>query len=117
MRLSPIERTFWLTAISITGAIAQPAWADQWTAALTPTTASAQNLNNSLEVYVTTVETTVNPANCAATDGYVVIDQTIAKESLAIALSAIVGSRHIELYLSSTQCAQNRPMVLDFTIS
>ena len=33
-----------------------PAWCDQWTAALTPTSAQASNLNGALSVYVTTTQ-------------------------------------------------------------
>ncbi len=110
------KRFAWLGALLMGCLAAGPAWCDQWTLALTPTTASAQSFNNALEVYVTTSQAVVNPANCPSVDGYVAIDPLISKEALAIAMTAITAGRQIQIYLSSTQCAQNRPMVLYFTM-
>src|SRR5262249_20848472 len=92
----------------------QPAWCDQWVTALTPTTVQTFNLNGAAGTYVTTTQTVVNPANCPATDGWVTVDPVISKEVLAMALSAVLAAHPIQIYVSSTQCANNRPMILDF---
>jgi hypothetical protein len=106
-----------LVTVTLLGSLgAAPAWSDQWTGALTPTSASAQSDSGAEIIYVTTSDTVVNPANCVAADGYVVNNAAITKSSLAIAITAITAGRPVRLYLSSTQCAQNRPMVLDFTL-
>jgi hypothetical protein len=99
------------------GVAIQPAWCDQWTSALTPTSAQAANYNGALSVYVTTTQAVVNPANCPATDGWVAIDPVFSKEALAMALTAIVAGHQVQIYVSSTQCAQNRPMILDFQVN
>jgi hypothetical protein len=116
MKASMLKYAFGLVTISIALAIAQPAWADQWTPAVTPVTAQAGNYNNTLETYISTTQAVVNPANCPALDGYVVSDPIIADQSLAIALSALIAGRSIKLYLSSTQCADSRPKVLSIQL-
>lgn len=95
---------------------ARDAWCDQWTAALTPISASAQTYNGALLTYVTTSQAVVNPAGCPAGDGYITIDPAIVKESLAAALTAIAAGRQVQIYVSSTQCVQNRPMIINFTM-
>ena len=95
----------------------QPAWCDQWVTALTPTSVQTFNLSGVAGTYVTTTQAVVNPANCAAADGWVTVDTVISKEVLAMALSAVLAAHQIQIYVSSTQCANNRPMILDFTVN
>jgi hypothetical protein len=97
--------------------VMQPAWCDQWTTALTPTSAQASNYNGALAMYVTTTQPVVNPANCPATDGWVTADPVFSKEALAMALAAILAGHTVQIYVSSTQCAENRPMILDFQVN
>jgi len=105
-----------LAILLLTCCYTRDAWSDQWTATLTPTSASAQTFNGALLTYVTTSQAAVNPANCPSTDGYITIDPAIVKESLASALTAIAAGRQVQIYVSSTQCVQGRPMILNFTM-
>jgi len=93
------------------------AWCDQWVTTLTPATVQTFNLNGVAGTYVTTTQAVVNPANCPAADGWVTVDPVISKEVLAMALSAVLAAHQIQIYVSSTQCANNRPMILDFTVN
>ena len=86
------------------------------TGVLTPTHAQASNYNGALSVYVTT-QSLVNPANCVATDGWVAIDPALSEEVLAMALTAIAAGRPVHFYISSTQCAQNRPVILSLQVN
>jgi len=106
-----------LLAMLIGGVAAQPAWCDQWTPALTPTSAQAENFNGALSVYVSTTQPVLNPANCPAADGWIAIDPVISKEALAMALTAIAANHQVQFYVSSTQCARSRPMILSFQIN
>ena len=103
-------------SVALTFFAAVPARADQWTVLLTPASASTQNYNGALSIFVTTTQPVSNPANCPSADGYITTDPVIAKETLAIALTAIAGGHQIQVYVSSSQCAQNRPMILDFQV-
>jgi hypothetical protein len=47
----------------------------------------------------------------------VAIDPVIYKEVLAMALSAVLAAHQIQIFVSSTQCANSRPMILDFTVN
>lgn len=70
-----------------------------------------------MTIYVTTSQAIVNPANCAAPDGYELNDPAIAQGSLATALTALAAGLPVQFYVSSTQCVGSRPMILDFQIS
>jgi len=59
----------------------------------------------------------VNPPNLVAPDGWVAFDRVFSKEALATALTAIAAGHQIQLFVSSTQCAQDRPMILDFQVN
>jgi hypothetical protein len=106
-----------LIYLILAGAVTEPAWCDQWTGALTPTSVQSSNYNGALSVYLTTTQPVTNPANCVATDGWVAIDPVFSKEALAMALTAIAAGHQVQFFVSSTQCAQNRPMILDFQVN
>jgi hypothetical protein len=93
------------------------AWSDQWVNALTPTAAQAQNYGGALLVYITVTQTIVNPAGCPAPDGYVIVDPIIARESLAITLTAITAGHPIQVFVSSTQCNNGRPTASIFQMN
>lgn len=111
-----IRASMGVLVVILSGALAAPACGDQWTALLTPTSASTQNYNGTLSIFVTTAQAISNPANCPSADGYITTDSVIAKETLAIALTVIAGGHPVQVYVSSSQCAQNRPMILDFQV-
>lgn len=92
------------------------AMADQWTGGLTLTAAHAEDDSNVLHVYVTTSQAVVNPANCSATDGYIAEDPVITNQTLSIALTALSTGAPIEIYVSGSQCSQNRPVILSMQI-
>jgi hypothetical protein len=81
------------------------------TGALTPTSAQAGNYNGALSVYVRTTQPVVKPANCVATD------PVFSKEALATTLTGAAAGHQIQLFVSSTQCSQYRPMILNFQIN
>jgi hypothetical protein len=106
-----------LAATILSACLSQSARSDQWVTALTPTSAQVSNVAGTMMLYITTTQTVANPAGCPAGDGYVVSDPKIADEALAMALTAITASHTIQVYVSSSQCANSRPMVLDFQIN
>jgi hypothetical protein len=99
----------------------QVAMASEWTSAVTPTAVQGSNTTGTstgvLEVYVTTSQAVVNPAGCTATDAYVTIDPVIANATYAGLLSALASGASVQFYVSSTACAENRPMILSFEIN
>lgn len=92
------------------------AMADQWTGSLTLAAAHAENDNNVLNIYVTTSQAVVNPANCSATDAYMTSDPVITNQTLSIALAALSTNATVEIYVSSTVCTRNRPTILEMQI-
>jgi len=108
--------------ITLLGANAgQVAMASQWTSAVTPTGVQESNTTGDssgvLEVYVTTSQTVINPAGCAATDAYITVDPVIASATYAGLLSALAIGASVKFYVSGTQCAENRPMILSFQVN
>ena len=89
-----------------------PALADTWTSAVTPTHVQSQDVGGTLVIYIATSQTVVNPASCADTDEYGTNDTVVTHEVLAEALAALSSGEQIQLYLSSSQCVGNRPMIL-----
>lgn len=69
-----------------------------------------------LEVYLTTSQAVINPAGCSAPDGYITEDPVIANAVYAGSLSALASGASVQLLVSTTQCAGNRPEIVNITI-
>lgn len=118
MVIRDVIYTAGLGAVLVVGA--GQALADQWTSPVTVTGVQAGNTtgnsSGSLEVYITTSQTVMNPADCVATDGYVTIDPVIANSVYAGALSARAMGANVQFYVSGSLCAANRPMIISFQV-
>ena len=95
--------------------------ADSWEGPFTPTSAQAQhdvvNGSNLLAIYVSISQPVVSPnPSCTALDGYMANDPVITNQILAMALTALATGASIKVYVSSTQCVDNRPAILNFVI-
>jgi hypothetical protein len=95
---------------------AMPASADQWSSTVTVTAAHAEDDANALVIYVMTSQAAANPANCPATDGYETNDPVIANPTLAAALTALSSGTPIQIYVSSSLCVGNRPVILELQV-
>lgn len=90
--------------------------ADEWTPNLTLTTADAETDTSPLAVFVQTAQDVVNPAGCPKTGGYTTTNSNITNQTLAIALEAMAIGAPVRIYVSSSQCSEGYPMIVDFQI-
>lgn len=98
------------------GLTSTPSLADDWSSAFTPTQAHLQDVSGSLFIFVGSNQSILNPANCTDADQYGTNDSVITNQVLATALSALASGYQLEVDVSTSACADDRPEIVGLEI-
>jgi hypothetical protein len=98
-------------AVLVTVGLQTVALASGWNRSVTVTTLGENNVGGEI-VQFTVSEVVDNPGHCPDATGYAIRDPATLKGSLALLSSAMVASRHIDIFVTGTCDATGMPNVI-----